>query len=89
MSFINNAPRVFGTPEQCGRNAAQTDQRSPKACEGCDSDRSGISEACEDCSSSRFGVSEACEDGIEGINGIDGSRMGVRLGGENFSFEMV
>ncbi|CAL9005303.1 unnamed protein product [Prunus brigantina] len=39
-------------------------------------------EACEDCGSSRLGVSEACKDGI------DGSGMGVHLGGENFNFEM-
>ncbi|CAL9000614.1 unnamed protein product, partial [Prunus brigantina] len=32
--------------------------------------------ACEDCGSSRLGVSEACEDGIDGISGIDGSRLG-------------
>ncbi|CAL8117711.1 unnamed protein product [Prunus armeniaca] len=69
-------PRVLGTPEQCEvRNAAQANQRSLEACEDCGSDRSGISEACEDCGSDIIGVSESCEDGI------DGSRMGVRLGG--------
>ncbi|CAL2238770.1 unnamed protein product [Prunus armeniaca] len=59
-----------------------------EACEDCGSDKLGISEACEDYGSSRFGVSEALEDGIDGINGIDGSGMGVHLGGENFGFEM-
>ncbi|CAL8124587.1 unnamed protein product [Prunus armeniaca] len=80
MSFINNAPRVSGTTEPCGvRNAAQVDQWSPEACEDCGSNKSGISKACEDCGSSRLGVSEACEDGIDGINGIDRSRVGCNL----------
>ncbi|CAL2279331.1 unnamed protein product [Prunus armeniaca] len=75
-------PSVNRTPEPCGaRNAA-------KACEDCNLDRSGISEACKDCSSSRVGVTEACEDGVDGINRIDISGMGVRLGGENFSSEI-
>ena len=43
---------------------------------------------CEDGGSDGSGISEACDDGINFIKGIDGSGMGVRLGGENFSFEM-
>ncbi|CAL2236136.1 unnamed protein product [Prunus armeniaca] len=73
------------------------------ACENCGSDRSGISEACEDCGSAcgdcgldRSDVSKACKDCCSSRlsvseaykDGIDGSGMEVRLGGENFSFEM-
>ncbi|CAL2229023.1 unnamed protein product [Prunus armeniaca] len=49
--------------------------------QGCGLDRSGISETCED-------YGPACEDGIDGINGVDGSRLELRLGGENFSSEI-
>ncbi|CAL8163032.1 unnamed protein product [Prunus armeniaca] len=88
VSFINNAPRVLGTPEPCGaRNAAQADQRSLEACEDYGLNRSGISRACKDCDSSRLGVFEACEDGIVSVIGMEtfGKRASYRGDSAEFS----
>ncbi|KAI5323270.1 hypothetical protein L3X38_032342 [Prunus dulcis] len=76
--------RLTNGPLRPARNAARVDLVSLRPVRIA----AQVLQICEDCGSSRLGVSEACEDGIDGINGIDGSRMGLRLGGENFSFEM-
>ncbi|CAL8161789.1 unnamed protein product [Prunus armeniaca] len=80
--------RLTNDPLRPARITALIEVVSPRPARICGLDRSGIFEACEDCGSSKLGVSKACEDGIDGINGIDGSKMRVHLGGENFSFEM-
>ncbi|CAL2264896.1 unnamed protein product [Prunus armeniaca] len=72
--------RLTNGPLRAARIAALIEVVSPRPARICGSNISGISQACKDCGSSRLGVSEACEDGIDGINGIDGSKM--RLEGQ-------